>query len=59
MIPEILKESDEKNLALMCLTILGLAALLTFSVDALSVVVPIVTGISGMITGTALERAKK
>lgn len=47
---------DEKELAIICMTILGLGALLTFNVEGLSVSTHIVTGIAGIVTGKALSK---
>lgn len=50
-----MKDFDDKDLAIICLTILGLGALLTFSADGLTVVTHIVTGVCGVVTGRALK----
>lgn len=52
-----MKDLDDKQLAFLCLTFLGLAALLTFGAGGLNVVSNVICAIGGAITGKALSNS--
>lgn len=50
-------DMDDKHLAFLCLTFLGVASLLTFGAEGLNVVSNVICAIGGAITGNALGRS--
>ena len=53
-----MNSQDDKNLAILCMTLLGVASLFTFDAAALNVVTHIIAGMAGIVTGKALDNSK-
>ncbi len=49
---------EEKNLGILCLTLIAVGSLWAIPAEAVKVVLPIVTGISGLVVGNMLPRGE-